>query len=142
MPPELELFGLERTLESFFGRFNQQGETRFEFDCTEALPALPDQKALALYRIVQELVTNSIKHAGASLIRLEIKTEPQRLLMLYNDNGKGMDASNLQKQRGAGLKNIESRISLINGDANYKSAPGKGFECFVEVPLTAEMTKE
>jgi two-component system, NarL family, sensor kinase len=142
MPPELELFGLEKTLENFFIRLDLGSDTRFELDYDATLPDPGASASLAIYRIVQELVTNTIKHAGARTVLLRLRKEAPGLVLIYTDDGRGMNLQEEEARRGLGLKNIEGRISLVKGKASYKSGPGIGFECRVEVPLYIEKTQE
>jgi len=83
----------------------------------------PDFK-LVIYRIIQEQMSNILKHAFATKVLLEIKQENDLLVLIINDNGKGFDT--LAKRKGIGLKNIKNRATVYNGKMSVISAPGKG----------------
>lgn len=94
---------------------------------------------LAVYRVAQELIHNSLRHAGASRIELLLMHQADRLLLTVSDDGVGFDpvAARGPGQPGLGLKNIESRLNVIGGHAIFDAAPGKGTYVIVAVPLTA-----
>jgi len=80
---------------------------------------------LSIFRILQELLNNSIKHANCSEIRIQIHLESNRLTVSYADNGIGL-RSNTEKKDGMGLRNIEARIKLFHGLSSVFSEFGKG----------------
>lgn len=79
---------------------------------------------LIIYRIIQEQLSNILKHAGASEINIELRREEKDLIVIINDNGKGFDLS--AKRKGIGLKNIYNRAQIYNGLVNIESSPGNG----------------
>jgi PAS domain S-box-containing protein len=92
-----------------------------------SLPAeqfLNDKLKLTLFRIVQELLNNVLKHAGATQIDITVRQEADTLLLRVNDNGKGFDPR--KKRNGIGISNIISRAEVFNGHLIIDSAPGKG----------------
>lgn len=133
VPFELELLGLEQTIENYFDRLTSVSGIEVDFENNAPLESLTPTATLALYRIVQELSSNCIKYAKAKTIRLHINTENNTLILTYKDDGVGTE---LVSSRGIGLKNIESRVIVMNGEVNFASAPGEGFACTVTIPLT------
>jgi signal transduction histidine kinase len=97
---------------------------------------LEKELELAMFRVCQELFNNSLKHAAASEIQLALIFLATSVRIEYSDNGKGFlqDVPG-KNSSGLGLRNIESRISLIGGEFSYTSAPGKGFHFELEVPV-------
>ncbi len=97
---------------------------------------MPHDKELALYRVAQELLNNSIKHAEAFKIDIVIEFTYNSLILEVSDNGKGF---NMEKKKasagGIGLRNIESRIYLIKGNLDFTSKIGKGTKCSIKLPL-------
>jgi len=81
---------------------------------------IPEFKLRSLYHIFQELLSNVVKHAGASIAEIELKRNEGNIVLKVSDNGKGYDASN--SFSGIGLKNIASRIQLINGDFDISNS--------------------
>jgi signal transduction histidine kinase len=90
---------------------------------------------LGLYRIVQELLNNSLRHAAASKILLYLGRSEGEIYLEYSDNGKGFDPAILQSLRGLGLKNIEARANYLNADIEWITQPGMGLKTIVKVPL-------
>ncbi|HWK06198.1 MAG TPA: PAS domain S-box protein [Puia sp.] len=92
-----------------------------------SLPAeelLDDKLKTAVFRILQEQLNNVLKHAGASLVHVTIRQDPEFLTVLITDNGKGFDTG--KKRKGIGLNNIISRTEVFNGQVTIDSSPGKG----------------
>ncbi len=79
---------------------------------------------LALYRIVQEIFSNTIKHADANVIQVTLNREDNFLVIMIADNGVGFDLANVK--HGFGLKNLQSRVQLINGKIDYYTKPAHG----------------
>ena len=85
-----------------------------------------------LYRIAQELVTNTLKHSGASEVAIQLNRFGQELRFVYEDNGKGFRID--KDSKGIGLINIEDRVHAIGGTLSFDSREGGGFTCFIEIP--------
>ena len=98
------------------------------------LERLENRLELALYRILQELLNNTLKHAQATEVNISFQPDNQILSIIYQDNGKGFDIETLTK-RGLGLKNIESRVNMIHGKLTYIPTVEKGVEVIVGVRL-------
>lgn len=90
-----------------------------------------EQVKVALYRIIQEQLTNILKHANATIIDIELKKEEKLITLKIGDNGKGFDPA--VQRKGVGITNIISRVSLYDGDVIIDSAPGRG--CTLTVTL-------
>ena len=86
-----------------------------------------------LYRITQELCSNTIKHAQASEITLSMTVYGDQVLYLYEDNGKGFNAT--LRKNGIGLSNIEERINLLRASFRIDSKLGSGTHISIEIPL-------
>jgi signal transduction histidine kinase len=87
------------------------------------------------YRIIQELVNNSIKHSGADELVVQMLQEPNRLCFIVADNGKGFDLKDIGKKQSVGLNSIKSRVTSFNGQWEINSNIGKGTEVMVEFML-------
>lgn len=87
---------------------------------------------ITIYRIVQELVNNIIKHSDAKEALVQLVQEENRIGITVQDNGKGFDVSSLEFSRGHGLKNIRLRVESLNGHFEVVSSPGKGTEASIE----------
>lgn len=93
----------------------------------------PSTEAI-LFRVLQELVSNSIKHSNASKIHIQLIKHETELMLMIEDNGKGFDARKINEFSGIGLKNIQSRVAFLKGTVNFDSAIGKGTTVVVELP--------
>jgi signal transduction histidine kinase len=134
-PPGLELFGLEHTLYEFCDNFNISGQIAVTFinDAGSRVDAMDKKAALAVYRVLQELVSNTIKHASAKKIFIRFFTEKDKLLLQYSDDGKGFDATAVKKS-GMGMQNIEGRLSMVPAPFTVASSPGNGIMVRIILP--------
>ncbi len=96
-------------------------------------PGLPSEVQLALYRIAQEALTNVARHARAGTVSLVVRRLDQRVNLIIEDDGVGLDAT--QQTPSAGLRNIAERVELLGGRFTLESSPGTGTALYVEVPL-------
>ena len=96
---------------------------------------LDDKQKLMLFRIIQEQVSNVLKHAAASRIIIDLKLSEKLINLSIVDNGKGFELEKVKYKKGVGLSNIESRAHLFNGKVIITSAPGKGCKLFIQVPI-------
>ncbi len=123
MSISLERFGLKEALEDLFQEIESSTEIsinrsyHLEFDLSKE-----DQREV--FRVVQELVNNTIKHAGASEITFELNTASKQCTMSFQDNGKGFDLN--KKGLGIGFKNIYSRTDILKGKLKVQSKLGEG----------------
>jgi PAS domain S-box-containing protein len=95
-----------------------------------------DSIKLMIYRIVQEQLNNIIKHAEASYVYIELRTDGDNVYLRIMDNGAGFDTS--QKSKGIGLRNIENRVDFHKGVVNIDSKPGSGCRIEISVPFRKE----
>ncbi len=139
MPATLDKFGLEIGLKEFAEKFSSVTGVDVTFHANGIDESLFSKKiALIFFRIVQELVNNSLKHAEASQINIELNQNDNQLQLKVADNGKGFDLEEVMAnpKTGIGIRNIESRLSVINGSINYDVGIGKGAKINIEVNLT------
>lgn len=96
---------------------------------------LPESIETVIFRVLQELVNNIVKHANANEITIQLIKESNEFTMMVEDNGVGFDVSKMLEQQGIGLKNMTSRIEYLNGKIEFDSTIGKGSTIIVEIPL-------
>jgi two-component system, NarL family, sensor kinase len=133
-PPGLDMFGLVDALANLCEKANSPGfEVTFAAD--PDFPRMPANTELGLYRIAQELLNNSIKHAEASKTSLYLGRVDEAAYFEYADNGKGFDPALLQSRKGLGLKNIEARANYLNAVITWNTQPGKGLKTIIKVPF-------
>lgn len=133
-PPGLEMFGLADALTDLFQK-NTSPQIGIDFVCSPSFPRLSGQVELGLYRIAQELLNNSMRHAEATKISLHLSRLEGEIYFEYSDNGKGFDPAILQSLRGLGLKNIEARANYLNATVEWLTQPGNGLKTIVKVPF-------
>jgi signal transduction histidine kinase len=134
LPQGLDELGLIYALEGLCE--NAMGLTEVDVDLTvDTEPVLPTRNSLIIYRLVQELLNNAVKHAEATEIHLSLQHEAGQLRLHYTDNGKGFDFRQAYQHRSFGLKNIETRARMLHGKVTFETQPDKGLEVTVLIPL-------
>jgi signal transduction histidine kinase len=131
LPPILEEFGLHSAIEELCSAFTNGDQIAISYSNPEGqktFNTVEVEKHLHIYRILQELINNSIKHGNATIIRINFESKPEHKLCTYTDNGKGFNSEDLNSRKGLGLKNIESRVAFLNGGFKMKSAIDKGVQ--------------
>jgi signal transduction histidine kinase len=88
-----------------------------------------------IYRIVQEMVNNTLKHSQARHIGLKINVDRGILNLEYADDGKGFDFDEKYRSHSLGLQSIKSRVNFLNGKLDADSRPGKGMKYTLQVPV-------
>src|SRR5258705_11452350 len=94
---------------------------------------LSSGKKVALFRIVQELVKNTLKYSKAKNLLIDLNADDKNATLIVEDDGVGFDPQ--QARRGIGLSNIYERIKFYDGDVVLKTAPGKGCKSIVKIPF-------
>lgn len=90
---------------------------------------------VTLFRMIQEIVTNIIKHAHATEITISLTQDSDSINIIIEDNGKGFNPKNIDKKEGMGLSNIEKKTEQLNGTFNIDSFEGKGTTIIIDIPL-------
>ncbi len=90
---------------------------------------------LTLFRIVQELITNIIKHADATHAIIHFTNHKDSLNIMVEDDGKGFDIANISKSKGMGIRSIEKRVEFLGGTMTVESILGKGTSIIIDIPL-------
>lgn len=122
LPATLERLGLVTALQEVIRRLNNQDTITILFQANEDAPRWEEKKELHLFRIIQELINNTLKHAQAKNIEIYLYMSEKSLKLIYQDDGKGLDLSDSQKlKKGLGFRNIESRMQIIGGNIQYDS---------------------
>lgn len=135
VPHTLMRKGLVAAMEESVNRFNHSNNLDLKFVHFD-IPVLPQDKAINLYRILQEIIHNTIKHARATELKLELKTSHQHLVLLSQDDGIGFDTLAASRENGGlGLRNLLSRTEIMGGNMYIESSPGKGTCYTFEIPL-------
>ena len=134
MPKSLERFGLVKAVEELCTKNELLNHMKITIKESSNFPRLLLQQEFALFRIVQEFISNSLKHSKADTLRIEFKCKKKLVLINLADNGIGFDLTKLRDQ-GMGLNNVRSRIRPYNGDVEILSQRGKGTRYEILIPL-------
>lgn len=134
MPDLLMKYGLKVGIQEFASRMSNSAlDIHAEF--INYSNSLSEEKQLTLYRIIQELVNNAIKHAQTSEIIIQVSEEENLLNLTVEDNGKGFDLTNLDLKKTAGFHNIESRVQFLKGTMNIRSEMNIGTSVELQIPI-------
>jgi signal transduction histidine kinase len=137
-PASLNFKGLQAALESYFSLFNQSGKIRINFDNQvreSILESINIHTSTAIYCVIEELLTNTVKHSGATIVTITFREEDEELLINYSDNGVGLSAVPSGPKRGIGFYSMESRLSMIDATYQVKPAIPQGFAMAIQCPL-------
>nr|HPH18833.1 ATP-binding protein [Haliscomenobacter sp.] len=130
----LKQFGLKAQLEALLEAI---GTSKIAVELvTHGLNQRQDfQLELNLYRIIQELVHNVIKHAQATQISIQVSYFPENVNVVIDDNGRGFDVQSIQDSPGLGMLSIQSRVNEHAGHIHFDSRPGRGTTVMIDIPL-------
>ncbi len=134
MPDSFSENGLVKSLELFINKINPVKNIKIDFVNRLGDKIFSKGFEIIVYRIITELINNSIKHSGAKTISIEFTTIKNQFVILYKDNGKGFDVeTTLEKSKGLGLKNIQDRIDSLGGFIKIKSSEGQGVDIEIRI---------
>ncbi len=135
MPRVIHEYGLVKALEAFCEKINQTGKIHVDFNTNGIKYSLDKNIQLILFRVISELLTNTIKHAKAKHAYIQLQKSGENISLVFTDDGIGFDSKTVMenKSTGIGLKSIVSRIKSINGTCEIKSSEGKGFKINIEI---------
>ena len=126
LPPVLEKFGIHAGIEELVVEFNSSKVVHVVYKNELQFDIQDIDKQLHVFRILQELLNNSVRHGKASEVSIVFKSINGNSTCQYTDNGVGFDVDSEDSQKGLGMKNIESRINFLNGDLEINSSKNKG----------------
>ncbi|MEP7373560.1 MAG: sensor histidine kinase [Chitinophagaceae bacterium] len=126
MPEMLTKFGLDEALKDYCGSVNATKLLEVKYQSLGMDSRLDNSTEIIIYRIIQELLNNILKHAAASESFVQLIRDNDRLNIVVEDNGKGFDTALLESNKGAGWANIRSRVEYLKGRLDIHSEPGKG----------------
>ncbi len=140
-PVILSRFGLVATIANMIETMGQQRLLKFEFHHSEYTDIDNKDLELTLYRIINELITNTLKYAEAQKASIELMRGGGMITMRYSDNGKGFDPSlpdSKPSTVGMGISNIHGRVKGYGGRCTMESEPGRGMSVLIEIPYTEQ----
>jgi len=136
MPGALSRLGLNSALEDMRDKLNAAKGTQILLTIQQKDQRLSEAIEFNLYRIVQEVLNNMLKHAQATEIKLKWENERSPMRLTLTDNGKGMDLNLIKSSEGLGWQNLYARVDLLDGQLDIQSAPGQGFQVQIEIPAS------
>jgi signal transduction histidine kinase len=135
MPGLLTKLGLYEAVADLVDNLNNSGNIIAQCDIADDLVRLPENQEIMIYRIIQEMVNNTLKYANAKNIIIRIQSVNNRLMLEYSDDGKGFDLVKLEDSKSIGLKSIQSRVNFLNGQVSVSSQPGEGVHYLIKMPV-------
>jgi signal transduction histidine kinase len=133
-PSLLEHFGLPVALRAHIEATCSKAGLACEVDVPETADAMPKEVAIALFRVVQEGMTNIVRHSHAKHVRLVIHQGGERYLLILTDDGVGMDLNGTRFRWSHGLAGMRHRVRAISGTFKIESSPSQGTTLRVEIP--------
>ena len=136
MPGTLVRKGVLFAIEEYIDGLSKNEALKITFTHTD-IPELDKAKAINIYRLVMEIIHNTLKHAKAGFLDIEFKREQDRLILTTQDNGAGFDYETMKlNNAGLGLRSMLNRAEVMEGDMYVESGPGKGTKYIIEIPIT------
>jgi PAS domain S-box-containing protein len=139
-PHQLDLLGLTRAIEAMIDSAAQASGVAFERKLDAVDDVFPTDAATHLYRVVQECLTNALKHAQARSVRVELERDVRHVSLWVKDDGRGFkqEAPVDGMSRGLGLKNIAERVRILNGELRINTTPEAGTTIEVLIPIPGD----
>ena len=140
MPNTLLRKGLSMAIDEFINSVANTSPLQITF-LHDLAPPLLGKKSIHLYRIITEIIHNTLKHAKADRLDIHLFSRGERLILDTEDDGIGFDQQRVQrKKNGRGLQNILNRAEMLGAEVFMATHPGKGLHITIEIPITEELT--
>jgi two-component system sensor histidine kinase UhpB len=134
-PAILDDFGLIPCIEHEIDFLVKKSNIKIDLVLKKLTERIPPQKEIALYRVVQEALTNIAKHSKATKAKVSLSKRGNKLSLRIQDNGKGFDVGSLRSTGGLGVLGMRERVAAVGGDFRLRSRPGGGVILEVELPI-------
>lgn len=136
-PHVLDNFGLDKAINNFLQKISTTGGIAIEYRSNLKDLRLEQNTESVLYRVLCELINNTLKHANAKKININLYYDIYSITLNYKDDGKGFELDNLFKpqEKGTGLYNIYSRINSLKGKIDIQSSQGYGTDVEIKIPF-------
>lgn len=136
MPEALVKFGLDTALKDFCEDINRSGALQVNYQSIGMKEVVVEGTAsIAIYRIVQELLNNTMKHAAATNAIVQLSKTPAGINITVEDDGNGFDPLILERAKGIGWSNIQNRVEYLKGKMDVSTSPGKGTSVHIEINI-------
>jgi signal transduction histidine kinase len=139
-PAILDDYGLDKALARYIQELCRTSglQIDYQYSAPPDLGRLPSRIEVTAYRVVQEALTNVLRHAQATHASVVVLRERHRITLLVEDNGKGLDLTQNTSDLSLGMAGMRERAALLGGDCDVESRPGEGATIRVHIPLTEE----
>lgn len=135
LPGSLDRNGLEMVVNEYVSRMGGRQPVRISFKVAKGT-TIPKKTEIHLFRIIQEIIQNTIKHSGAKNLQLSISGQPDGLYLVSEDNGRGFNPEHTRETSGGlGLKSIENRCQMLDADLKLITAKNEGCKMIIKVPV-------
>jgi signal transduction histidine kinase len=133
-PSLLDHFGLPTALRAHVESVCTKCSLQFEVSMADDAESIPKECSIALFRVIQEGLTNIVRHAQAKQVRLALTSDSERYLLLLIDDGTGMKLNDSQFRWSHGLAGMRQRVQALGGQFAIESAPSEGTTLRIELP--------
>jgi signal transduction histidine kinase len=135
-PPKLDYLGVVSAAASFCREVSARQHVEIAFSHDGIPDGLPDHVALSVFRVLQEAVTNAVRHAGVRDVAVTLRGSPEDIRLEIVDAGVGFDRDTVLSGRALGLIGMQERVRVLKGDLVIESRPGAGTSIRARVPLS------
>jgi signal transduction histidine kinase len=135
-PSLLDHFGLPTALRAYVEATCTKAKVKVDITVPEDGPAIPKHIAIAFFRIVQEGLNNTLRHAEAKLVMLELTAGEKEFAFTLRDDGRGFNPNDARDSWPHGIMGMQHRVRALGGKFSLNSAPGKGTTLHVTVPAS------
>jgi signal transduction histidine kinase len=146
MPPTLKNFGLESAVNDLFQKISGSGQINASSRFHDYRDRLKAEQELILFRVIQELINNILKHSNASFIHVTQNSSGDKFFIRLHHDGKGITQSDFEKLNkssgGLGLKNIQSRLRVLQGSIHFEKEVSQYYKVTIELNKDLEAVKE
>lgn len=140
-PPFLKESGLIESIQNLVNKIKLRSNFILHTELDHSIQKLDPEYELALYRVIQELLNNAIKHSEATDVSISLMKKKQCLMLSYSDNGIGIHMSKLNDSfKTMGISGIKERITCLGGRIKMESGPNSGFKVFIELGLGGDVS--
>jgi len=141
-PTMLDTLGLKTTLQNHCREYSIRTSLPVTLEIDEKLPELSDIYSITLYRLLQETLTNVIKHSKANHVWVELTMDEQEIILTVQDNGRGFIMDETATAKGLGLTGLHERLLLVGGNLLVTSAHGKGTIISAHLPIEVQAKEQ
>jgi signal transduction histidine kinase len=139
-PAALDNLGIVPALRWFTKRSSESSGLNIKLNSPDHLDRLPSEMEITLYRIAQEAITNTIRHAQATSINIKLERGAHCMWLTIEDDGQGFEME--RRINGLGLVGIQERIALLDGSMKIDSSPGHGTKLWIEIPFSESIESD